>query len=63
MHPQINLDIVEEELGKKLISKLYKTQIAYEIAANIELNSVLPINEDDASIKYIIDAIKHACND
>lgn len=63
VHPQINLDIVEEELGKKLISKLYKTQIAYEIAANIELNSVLPINEDDASIKYIIDAIKHACND
>jgi len=63
VHPQINLDIVEEELGKKLISKLYKTQIAYEIATNIELNSVLPINEDDASIKYIIDAIKHACND
>ena len=48
---------------KKLIGKLYKTQIAYEIAANIELNSVLPIIEDDASIKYIIDAIKHACND
>ena len=63
VHPQINLDIVEEELGKKLIGKLYKTQIAYEIAANIELNSVLPIIEDDASIKYIIDAIKHACND
>lgn len=64
VHPQIDLDRKEEELGKKLINKgLHKTQIAYEIAANIELNSVLLITEDDASIKYLIDAIKHACND
>ncbi|WP_442846741.1 ATP-dependent nuclease [Leeuwenhoekiella sp. H156] len=62
-HPQIDLDNIEQELGTKLINKgLHKTKIAYELASRIELNNVLPIEEDDESIKYLIDAIKHACN-
>ncbi|AZQ44843.1 ATP-dependent nuclease [Nonlabens ponticola] len=63
-HPQIDEGNIEQELGKKLINKgLHKTQIAYEVAASIEKNSVLPIDETDQSIKYLIDAIKYACND
>lgn len=63
IHPQIDEGNIEQELGKKLINKgLHKTQIAYEIAAAIEENSVLPIDQNDSSIKYLIDAIKYACN-
>lgn len=64
IHPQIDIDKIETELGKKLINKgLKKTAIAYELADAIEKHTVLAIPEDDAGIKYLIDAIKHVCND
>jgi len=64
IHPQIDTDNIETELGKKLINKgLYKTAIAYELADAIEKHTVLAIPEDDEGIKYLIEAIKHVCND
>ncbi len=64
VHPQINEDIIEEELAKKLINKgLKKTEIAYELAQEIENNAGIEIDENDISIKYLIDAIKYVCND
>ncbi|WP_010178071.1 ATP-dependent nuclease [Aquimarina agarilytica] len=64
VHPKIKEGSVEEELGKKLINKtLHKTELAYILADKIEENSVLPIKEDDESIKYLVDAIKYVCND
>lgn len=64
IHPQIDTENIEMELGKKLINKgLNKTSIAYELANAIEQNTVLPIDEDDVGIKYLIEAIKYVCND
>lgn len=64
IHPQIDPNNIEMELGKKLINKgLNKTSLAYELANAIEQNTVLPINEDDVGIEYLIEAIKYVCND
>ena len=64
VHPKIDTNNIEAELGKKLINKgLKKTSIAYELADAIEKNTVLAIPEDDQGIKYLIDAIKYVCND
>jgi len=64
IHPQIDVDNIETELGKKLINKgLKKTAIAYELAAAIERHTTLAIPEDETGIQYLINAIKHVCND
>lgn len=64
IHPQVQQDTIEADLSKKLINKsLHKTELAYILAEKIEKNIVLPIQEDDVSIKYLIDAIKYVCND
>ncbi|WP_034893850.1 ATP-dependent nuclease [Gillisia sp. Hel_I_29] len=64
IHPQIDTDNIETELGKKLINKgLNKTAIAYELADAIEKHTVLVIPEDDEGIQYLIEAIKYVCND
>jgi len=64
VHPQIDSDNFEAELGKKLINKtLYKTELAYQLASKIDKHTMLAIAEDDTGIKYLIDAIKYVCND
>lgn len=64
IHPQIDKNIYEEELAKKLINKgLKKTEIAYCLACKIETDENLIIDENDQSIKYLIDAIKYVCHD
>lgn len=64
IHPQIDNNIYEEELAKKLINKgLKKTEIAYRLACKIETDENLIIDENDRSIKYLIDAIKYVCHD
>jgi putative ATP-dependent endonuclease of the OLD family len=63
VHPRIDETKIEEELAKKLIKKLKKTEIAYQLAQEIESDEEIEISEDDESIKYLIDAIKNVCND
>lgn len=64
VHPQIDKNIYEEELAKKLINKgLKKTEIAYRLAYEIETDEDIVIDLKDLSIKYLIDAIKYVCND
>jgi putative ATP-dependent endonuclease of OLD family len=63
VHPGIDLANVEMELAKKLIGKMKKTKIAYELAQSIEESSELTLDENDTPIKYLIDAIKYVCND
>lgn len=64
VHPHVDEEKFEEELAKKLINKgLKKTELAYELAHKIETASDLALNETDAGIKYLIDAIKYVCND
>ena len=64
VHPQIDEDNYEMELAKKLINKgLKKTEIAYSLAQKIETDVDIEIDENDAAIKYLIDAIKNVCND
>jgi putative ATP-dependent endonuclease of OLD family len=64
VHPHVDEEKYEEELGKKLLNKgLKKTEIAYELAQKIETTSELELSETDAAIKYLIDAIKYVCND
>ncbi|MFC2109944.1 ATP-dependent endonuclease [Bacteroidota bacterium] len=55
----------EKELANKLINKvLKKTKIAYLLAEKIEKASEDEFNLDDNdTIKYLVDAIKYACND
>jgi putative ATP-dependent endonuclease of OLD family len=63
VHPGINLGNIEMELGKKLITKLYKTEIAYKLAQAIESDDTITLDVDDEPIKYLFDAIKYVCND
>jgi putative ATP-dependent endonuclease of OLD family len=64
VHPGIDLAVAEMELGKKLINKgLYKTEIAYKLAQSIENDNAVVLNQNDEPIKYLVDAIKYACND
>jgi putative ATP-dependent endonuclease of OLD family len=70
VHPQMDSTKFEEELGRKLINKgLNKTEIAYQFALSFEedlpkdvINKKFKINPRDSEIKYLINAIKHACN-
>lgn len=64
VHPQIDENDCEFELGKKLINKgLYKTEIAYKLAQEIENSVNITIDENDDAIKYLINALKYVCND
>jgi putative ATP-dependent endonuclease of OLD family len=64
VHPQIDKENYEVELSKKLINKgLKKTEIAYKLAQEIETNDDIEIDENDESIKYLIEAIKYVSND
>ncbi|TVZ51235.1 MULTISPECIES: ATP-dependent nuclease [Flavobacteriaceae] len=64
IHPQMDSDHLQMELGKKLINKtLNKTELAYNLANKIEQNPTLVIDENDAGIKYLIGALKYVCND
>jgi len=65
-HPEVDATDLERELAKKLINKLDKVDIAYQLARLIEddLTKDAPeiiIDENDESIKYLLEAIKHAC--
>lgn len=54
----------EKELAKKLLNKgLKKTDIAYRLARAIEKDIKINIDENDSTIKYLINAIKYVCND
>lgn len=64
-HPQAGADI-EFEIAKKLLNKGLKKQlIAYLMATAIEADITGPkeinIEDDEASAKYLIQGIKHAC--
>jgi putative ATP-dependent endonuclease of OLD family len=69
VHPQIDQKHLERELAKKLINKgLDKTELAYELAQELEKDSnsknpKIDIDITDSHISYLIDAIKYACND
>lgn len=64
VHPNVDPDDIEVELGKKLINKtLHKTELAYQLASKIDEQTMLTIAEDDTGIKYLVDAIKYVCND
>jgi len=64
VHPKINETNFEEALAIKLINKgLDKTEIAYELAQVLENTPELKLDETDAGIKYLVDAIKYVCND
>jgi putative ATP-dependent endonuclease of OLD family len=66
IHTQTDWDTdFEKELANKLINKgLKKTQIAYLLAKKLEEDSLNELNIlDNDTIKYLIDAIKYACND
>jgi len=59
----INNKNYQEKLGEKLLNKnLKKTEIAYRLAQKIETTDSLTIDENDESIKYLIEAIKYVCN-
>lgn len=67
VHPQVDANDLERELAKKLINRLDKVDIAYQLARLIEddLTKETPeiiIDENDESIKYLLEAIKHACS-
>jgi putative ATP-dependent endonuclease of the OLD family len=65
-HPHVDATDLERELAKKLINKLDKVEIAYQLARLIEDDLTkdppeIAIDENDESIKYLLEAIKHAC--
>lgn len=65
-HPQIDTGNIEHELGKKLINKsLDKTEIAHHLTQTLEGDSKkeapeISLDDSDESIKYLLEAIKHA---
>jgi putative ATP-dependent endonuclease of the OLD family len=66
VHRDIDVNNAESELAKKLINKLDKVAIAYQLARKLEeaINKETPdivLNENDESIEYLLGAIKHAC--
>ena len=64
VHNQIDSGDTEKELAKKLLNKgLKKTDIAYRLARAIENDIKINIDENDSTIKYLINAIKYVCND
>ena len=59
----LDTSTLEMELGKKLINKgLKKTEIAHQLAQKISSDSSILIDENDPSIKYLINAIKYGTN-
>ncbi len=64
VHPQVDEQKYEEELAKKLINKgLKKTDLAYELAKELENDAEIEISQSDSGIKYLVDALKYVCND
>jgi hypothetical protein len=66
VHPQIEPGDLDRELAKKLINKLDKVEIAYRLARILEDDLAketpeITIDENDASISYLLGAIKYAC--
>lgn len=67
IHPGIDEHNLEQELAKKLINKtLKKTDIAYKLAQLLEDDnkSTVPeilVDNNDEATKYLIEAIKYAC--
>jgi putative ATP-dependent endonuclease of the OLD family len=69
-HPQVDANDLERELARKLINKLDKVGIAYQLARLIEDDltkkppeaSAITIDKNDGSIKYLLEAIKYACS-
>jgi putative ATP-dependent endonuclease of OLD family len=65
VHPTIFKSSFDEfilMLKKKSSSKLDKVKIATDFAKKIEEDKNLVIDEEDKHIKYLVDAIKHACS-
>jgi putative ATP-dependent endonuclease of OLD family len=65
VHPTIfknNFDEFIPMLKKISSSKLDKVKIATDLAQKIEEDKNLIITEQDEYIKYLVDAIKHACS-
>ena len=65
VHPTIfktSYDDFIPMLKKVKSSKLDKVKIATDLAQKIEETENLDIDENDKYIKYLIDAIKHACS-
>lgn len=65
VHPTIfknNFDEFIPMLKKVSSSKLDKVKIATDLAQKIEEDENLIIDEKDEYIKYLVDAIKHACS-
>ena len=61
VHPQVDENSLQMELGKKLINKgLKKTEIANRLALKIETDESIKIQEGDGAIEYLINAIKYA---
>lgn len=64
VHPTIFKSSFDEFIPmlKKESSKLDKVKIATDFAKRIEDDDNLKIDEEDKHIKYLVDAIKHACS-
>lgn len=57
-------DGFEKILARKLIDKsLKKTEIAYRLANKLEKGIGASFDQSEENIKYLVDAIKYACND
>lgn len=69
VHPGMNTGNFEKKLAKKLIIKtLDKTDIAYEIASELDADirrehPEIDLDVSDSGVKNIIDAIKYVCHD
>ena len=62
IHPRSDFSDFEKGLATKLLNKgLDKTGIAYDLAQSIEDDPAIIIDENDQSIKYLIEAIKYVC--
>ena len=62
IHSRSDFEDFEQGLAIKLLNKgLKKTDIAYALAQSIEDDPAIIIDENDESIKYLIEAIKYVC--
>ncbi|UPQ79727.1 AAA family ATPase [Flavobacterium azooxidireducens] len=65
VHPTIfksSFDDFIPMLKKEKTTNLEKVKIATDLAEKIEKSTTLVIDEKDIHIKYLVDAIKHACS-
>ena len=49
--------------NESAVKRLNKKEIAYKLANSIESDNTIVIDQNDEAIKYLINAIKYACND